>query len=118
MGRVRPYGARVDLLAHPFRVGPDGAVVTVAEGSDDAIAQAIAVTALTRKGERPYVPDFGVTEPTFADLDVAELNAALDTFGPVGVSVDVQDVTYPSDTTQLLTLSFTTTDDAAQELTP
>ena len=108
----------MDLLAHPFRLGPDGRAVTVPEGSDDAIAQAIAVTALTRKGERLLVPDFGLAEPTFADLDVAELNAALDTFGPAGVSVDVQDEAWPTDTTQLLTLSFTTADDAAQEITP
>lgn len=42
---------------------------------------------LTRKGERPLVPDFGITDPVFQALDEAELRVGLRTFGP---NVDVE----------------------------
>lgn len=96
----------MDLLSHPFRLGVDGRVVTVEDGTDDAVAEAIAVTALTRKGERVLVPDFGVTEPVFAEVDVTEINATLATFGPEDVTVTLAAVAYPNDTTTALTLSF------------
>jgi hypothetical protein len=95
----------VNLLSHPFRLGPTRAAATVAEGTDQALAEAIAVLALTRKGERPLVPEFGLSDPAFDDFDVAELNAQLATYGPdvtiVDVTVDVTD-----DTTATAVLTF------------
>lgn len=96
----------MDLLSHPFRLGVDGRVVTVEDGTDDAVAEAIAVTALTRKGERVLVPDFGLSDPTFAELDVAELAAALATFGPDDITLEVIDSDFPDEVTQVLTLGF------------
>lgn len=52
----------MDLLAFPFRLRPDGSAATVLDGTDEAHAQDVALLCLTRKGERPLVPDYGTTE--------------------------------------------------------
>jgi hypothetical protein len=95
----------VDLLSHPFRLTPDGLVATVADGSDDADAEAIAVLASTRRGERELVPDFGITDPVYGDLSLAELNAGLDTFGPELRVTDVA-TDYPTDTTATTVITY------------
>jgi phage baseplate assembly protein W len=95
------------VFAHPFRLAGN-AVAKVEDGSDAGLAQQIAVLATTRRGERPMVPAFGVTDPVFSSLSLAELNAGLAMFGPrvsvTGVDVDPVDdrtvrtrVTYVSE---------------------
>lgn len=69
------------ILAYPFRLAA-GRVATVEQTSDEANAQQLAVTVLTRRGERPLVPDFGVVDPTFDDLSPAELQMQVELFGP------------------------------------
>lgn len=100
----------MDLISHPFRLEANGAVATVEDDTDDAYAEGIAVLALTRKGERELAPGFGITDPTFTDLGLAELNVGLADFGPP-VEVSVVEVTYPNDTTERVTLAFTATDE-------
>lgn len=95
----------MDLLSFPPRLRPDGTFATVEDGSDDANREAIALLCLTRKGERPLVPDYGITDPVASELDVAELNAALETFGPPLLVTDA-DVTYPDDRTALVVLNY------------
>ncbi len=77
----------MDVLSYPFRVAPNGSAATVRDGSTAANTEAVAVLALTRKGERVLVPTFGTTDPVLTGLDVAELNTALTVHGPVGVRV-------------------------------
>lgn len=72
----------MDLLSQPFRLRPDGTVATVVDGTDEAAAEAIAALIRTRRGERELVPEFGITDPTFAGIAPDELNAALEAFGP------------------------------------
>ncbi len=72
----------MQLLSFPFALTGSGAVATVEDGTEEALSQALAVLVCTRKGERPSAPAFGITDPTFDELDVAEVNAALDAFGP------------------------------------
>lgn len=95
------------VLSHPFRLGPTGAAVVVEEDTEQAHAEAVAVVCLTRKGERPMVPTFGVLDPVFAELDVAEVNAVLATHGP-GITVTGIEVDYPDDRTAAVRLSFET----------
>ena len=95
----------VDLLAHPFTIGANRSAVTVLDGSDEANTQGIAVLALTRKGERVLVPTFGVTDPVFDELDVAELNVGLATFGP-DVTVTAITVTPTSDRAARVELTY------------
>lgn len=71
----------MDLLSHPFRlVGSQPA--HVADGSDDAAAEAIAAAILTRRGERELVPDLGTDDPAFAGVDAAQINGLLARYGP------------------------------------
>lgn len=100
----------MDVISHPFRLGPSGRVATVAQGSDDHTAEAVAVTALTRKGERELVPDFGVADPVFDEVDVGELNAVLATFGP-DTTVTAIDVEPVDDTTVRVVLAFDSDDE-------
>lgn len=97
----------MDVLSYPFRLAPGGGVATVPDGSSEAHAEAIAVLALTRRGERVLVPGFGITDPVFTGVDVAELNAALATFGPVGVRVTEVDAQPTSETTSRALLTYT-----------
>lgn len=93
------------VLSHPFRIGPSGACATVEEDTEPAHTEAVAVVCLTRKGERPLVPSFGVLDPVFDELDLAEVNAVLATHGPA-ITVTGIEVTYPTSTTAAVRLSF------------
>lgn len=95
----------MDLLSHPFRLEANGNVATVLDGSDEAHAEAVAVLILTRKGERDLVPEFGVTDPVYDEVSLAELNVGLADFGPA-VTVTGARITYPSDRTERVELVF------------
>ena len=88
------------ILAFPFRLGRDGSVVTVEQETIEAHAQQVAAYLLTVVGERPLVPGFGISDPTFEldGLEEAEVRAAVAQFGPpidvVGVrpQISIRDV--------------------------
>lgn len=93
------------IISHPFRVGRTGEVVTVEQDSDDGLAEQIAVTALTRRGERELVPDFGIDDPAFAAFDAGDLINALSVFGPPVVIEDVK-VEWVNEATQRVELVY------------
>lgn len=70
------------ILSHPFRLELNGQVAAVEQDTATADAEQIAVLALTRLGERPLVPAFGVTDPAYRGLDPAELRGGIAVFGP------------------------------------
>lgn len=70
------------ILSHPFRLAPSGSVATVEQDTAAADAEQIAVLILTRTGERPLVPAFGISDPVFAELNPAEVLAGIATYGP------------------------------------
>jgi len=90
----------VPLIAYPFRLSPSGSVVTVEEGTDEQYAHELAVAVLTRTGERPLVPDFGIADPVFVGFDAEALRLHIDLFGPpveiAGVTVKVADMSTQS----------------------
>lgn len=96
----------MDVISHPFRLAPTGAVATVLDGSTAANTEALAVLALTRKGERVLVPGFGIPDPVFDDVDVAEINAGVAMFGPEGVSVTGITITHPDARTASVRIEF------------
>lgn len=98
--------APVRIISHPFRLAPGGNVATVEQDTDAANAEQIAVLAMTRAGERPMVPGFGLTDPAFAGFRPAELAAGLKAWGP---PVAVGDITSrpADDATELVTVEFT-----------
>lgn len=93
------------LIAYPFRLSAAGDVVTVEEGTDEQHAQEIAVGVLTRRGERPLVPDFGIADPVFVGFDEEALLLQIDLFGPP-VEVTAVEVTAVNDRTQSVVVEF------------
>ena len=70
------------ILRHPFGLAVNGNVATVDQDSDAADAQGVAVLVLTRRGERPLVPGYGIADPTFAGVDAGEVAAGVARYGP------------------------------------
>lgn len=97
----------MDLISHPFRLEANGDVATVVDGTEEAAAEGIAILCLTRQGERDLVPEYGVTDPVFDELNLAEVNVGLTDFGP-NVTVTGVVVTYPNDRTERVELAFET----------
>lgn len=96
----------VQILSHPFRLAPNGAVATVEADSDAGESEQIAVLALTRAGERPLVPGFGIPDPAFAtSYPTGALIAGLATYGPPVRVVDVTS-TALSDTEVVVEVAF------------
>lgn len=71
-----------DLISFPFRVGPNGAIVTRPDDSDDYYAELIGQMVLTTPGEREQAPLFGLSDPTFSEIDAQELIYKIGLFGP------------------------------------
>lgn len=105
----------MDLLSHPFRLKPNGAVAKVEDGTASADAEGLAVMALTRRGERDQLPTFGIPDPVFDTLSVADLNVGLRDYGPelTVVAVDVQQL--PNKALERVELTFTRADTDEQE---
>jgi hypothetical protein len=82
-----------NLISFPFRLGPQGSIVTLQDDSNDYYAEELGLLLLVRVGERPQAPDFGMPDPVFDQVDSQELAAKVLMFGP---PVDIIDVkTYP-----------------------
>ncbi|UGL61914.1 baseplate wedge protein [Arthrobacter phage EastWest] len=75
------------VLSFPFQLTMTGAAATVAHGSDAEIDQAIAVLVLTNIGEHLMAPDYGVPDPAFDELQIGDVQAGLQQFGPAGVQI-------------------------------
>lgn len=93
------------ILSHPFRLLGNGSAATVEQSSDEANAEQLAVLALTRRGERPMAPGFGVGIDAFSRPDAAELAAGVALYGP-SVHLAGVEVTPRNDTTLDVTVRF------------
>lgn len=95
----------VNLISFPFRIGPNGAVVTRPDDSNEYYAELLAAMLLTKPGERPQVPLYGVNDPTFSEIDPQELVYKVDLFGP---PVRIVNVTsrFVSETQQDIRVEF------------
>jgi phage baseplate assembly protein W len=82
------------ILSYPFRIAGAGVVATVEQNSDQADTEQVAALVLTRLGERPLVPAFGLRDPAFVGIDSSELVAAVARWGP---PVRLTDVTATVD---------------------
>lgn len=70
------------IISHPFRLNLNGAVATVVQDSEQADREQIAVLVLTKRGERPMAPGFGITDPVFNRVDAGEVTAGVALYGP------------------------------------
>lgn len=92
------------ILSHPLRLGPGGQFVTVEQNSDAGVAEQLAIFLLTKQQERALCPGFGVTDPTFADVDTDAVNLGLALYGP---PVQITDLTTALDATGAATVEVT-----------
>lgn len=69
-------------LALPIRVTSTGALASVPQDSDADIRQSIALLVNTRPGERRSEPDYGLPDPRFGTVDVAEIADVIATWEP------------------------------------
>lgn len=77
------------VLAWPFRFSA-GQAATVEQDSEADLSQQVALVLLTRRGERPLAPAFGLDDPTNRSVDAGEITAAV-AAGVPGITVtDVQ----------------------------
>ncbi len=93
------------LISYPFRLSRAGSVVTVPEGSDEQLAEELAVAVLTEQGERELVPTFGIADPAFVGFELDALRLHVELFGP---PVDLEDVEvrFLTDTSQDVLINF------------
>lgn len=87
------------VLTHPFRIDPNGAVVTVVQGSDAQARQITEAVVSTRLSERVLAPDFGTSDPTSRGVDTDEVWTAVELCEPDLLVTDVA-VTTLADGTQ------------------
>lgn len=87
----------------PFRFGTDGTVETVRQGSDEAVLQSVAVVLMTRRGERALLPWLGIDDPTWADVDLVEAQAAVAQAG-IGVHLRKLSAEWSNATTRRLVI--------------
>lgn len=92
------------ILSYPFRVAGDR-IASVDQTSDEANAEQLAVLILTRPGERSMAQSYGVPDPAFGVLTAGDVAAAVAIFGPP-VTIESIDVTYPTPTTEEVTVGF------------
>lgn len=94
------------VLSFPFRLDRSGMVATTVRGSDAEVDEALAVTVLTVTGERPMAPTFGIPDPAFTGVTMADVTAAVRLHGPEGVEVVSVDSTPVDDTTERTTIRW------------
>lgn len=70
----------VKLISYPFRFH-NGVLVTTEDGMD-YYAEELAMLIKTHPGERELVPDYGIEDPTFNNLNRSELLEKISLFGP------------------------------------
>jgi hypothetical protein len=94
------------LILHPFRIGPNGSVVTAEDGTDALYGAELSMLLQTQPGERPSAPLYGINDPTFDEFTEASLVQAVATFGPpVIISSAVSEWVDPE--TMDVTVTFT-----------
>jgi phage baseplate assembly protein W len=60
---------------------------TVPEDSADEIAQCVFAICATEIGQRLELPGFGINDPAFVGVNLAELRAAIETWEPRAVTL-------------------------------
>jgi phage baseplate assembly protein W len=72
----------VQRLALPLMVAPGGHLASLEQDSPEEIAQSVALVIATRPGERRSVADYGMEDPVFGGLDIADMVAVVAEWEP------------------------------------
>lgn len=85
------------LLSHPFRILPNGAAAVHEDGTDEYMAERIALILTTGAGERPLVPQFGLGDLAYEELLEPALAVQTELFEvPVDI-LSVQQTVLPNE---------------------
>jgi hypothetical protein len=74
-------------LAHPFQLDGAGHAATVQDGTDPWVEQLLQVTIGTNVNDRDMAWAFGVPDPVWHGLGADDVQAAINLYGPAGVSI-------------------------------
>lgn len=93
-------------FAFPFQLTTGGRIKTVEQDSPLGRRDMAAHLIMTRPRERELYPRFGVTDPTFAGVDAAEIRAAVGSYlADEGVAISSIDITDRGDGTQFVAVN-------------
>lgn len=99
------------MIPHPAippRLRPDGGLVEVEQDSPDEIYQCVTAVLLTPAGSRMDLPDMGLTDPLWTDMDsqadVERIRAQLDPRGGYETRLEVLATERPDLVDQALKL--------------
>jgi phage baseplate assembly protein W len=93
------------LISFPFRLNPQGSVVTQDDMSAGYCAGSLAIVLGTQPGEKVMVPLFGINDPAFQSFASQALNVQITMWG---IPVDINDVklVHINDAQQNITISY------------
>lgn len=66
----------VPHFSYPVKFGADGHIAVVEQNSLEDVMSCVAVAAKTERGTRIYVPNFGITDPTFEESPIDKVTLA------------------------------------------
>lgn len=90
------------LLSHPFRILPSGAAAVHEDGTEEYLAERIALILATGAGERPLVPEFGLGDLAYEQLMTPALAVQAELFElPVDI-ISVTETVNPNESRQYL----------------
>lgn len=92
-------------LSFPFRLLPNGAPATQVSDTDAHYIELLTALIMTRPGERQLAPSFGTTDPSFNAVDLNQVQAAADLYGPP-VRVSEVEARFTDVTTQEILVGF------------
>jgi hypothetical protein len=93
------------MISFPFRLDGTGRVAKVDPLGDEGRAQRIAEVCRTVKGERPLAVNFGVDDPAWRGLHVADVAMQVATWGPYDVTLSGVEA-RPDESSQQLVIAF------------
>jgi len=94
------------LLLHPFALTPSGRVATAEPGSDAYLESQIRVIVGTKIGERDMCMPFGIPDPAFSRLTVADIQTCCDRFGPDELRITSVDSVATDEFNQATTINW------------
>jgi hypothetical protein len=93
------------ILSFPFRVATNGTIATVAQGSDQANGEQLAVLVSTIQGECDMAPGFGMPDAAFSGIIPGVMASQVAMWGP-DVTITAVSAVQVSETESDVTIGF------------
>jgi hypothetical protein len=94
------------ILSFPFRVATNGTIATVAQGSDQANGEQLAVLVSTIQGECDMAPGFGMPDPAFSSGIIPGVMASQVAMWGPDVTITAVSALQVSETESDVTIGF------------